>query len=53
MQEYRDTPTEFVDPTPQEIAARKKRNVWIALALAIFMLFVFFTLLSKARGLAA
>ena len=53
MVEYREKPEEFVAPSDQEVAARKKRNLWIALALAAFMLFVFFTLLTKARMLAA
>lgn len=47
MVEYRDKPTEFVKPDPAAIKARNKRNVYIALGLAGFMIFVFFTLLSR------
>ena len=39
---------EYVEPTPAELQARKKRNVAIALALAGFMALVFFLLLYKS-----
>ena len=47
MREYRDRPTEFHEPTPAELKARNKRNVALALGLAIFMIFVFVTMVSK------
>ena len=47
MREYRDTPTEFHTPTPAELKARNKRNVALALGLAIFMIFVFVTMVSR------
>jgi hypothetical protein len=33
--------------TPEELKARKRRNLWIALALAAFMALVFFITLAK------
>ena len=47
MKEYRGKPTEFHTPTPEELRARNKRNVAIALGLALFMLFVFVTMVSR------
>jgi len=47
MKEYRDRPTEFHEPTPAELKARNKRNVAIALGLALFMIFVFVTMVSR------
>lgn len=38
-------------PTGEELAARRKRSMAIALSLAAFMLFVFFTMLSKAGAI--
>lgn len=38
-------------PTAAEIAARRKRNIAIALVLAAFMAFVFLTMLSRAGAL--
>ncbi len=51
MAEYRDKPTEFTRPTDEELAARKSRNVAIALALSAFMIFVFITMISRGTGL--
>jgi hypothetical protein len=45
--EYRDTPTKFHEPTPAELKARNKRNIALALGLAIFMIFVFVTMVSR------
>ena len=47
MTEYRDKPTEFHAPTKAELKARNKRNIAIALGLALFMIFVFVTMVSK------
>jgi len=47
MQEYRDKPTNFVEPTKAELKARNRRNYGIALALAVFMVFVFITMISQ------
>ena len=47
MREYRDKPTEFHKPTPAELKARNKRNIAIALGLALFMIFVFVTMVSR------
>jgi len=47
MREYRDTPTEFHEPTPAELKARNKRNIALALALALFMMFVFVTMVAR------
>ena len=49
MREYRDRPTEFHEPTPAELKARNKRNIAIAVGLALFMIFVFVTMV--ARGI--
>lgn len=40
-------PKEFYEPTPEEIKARKKRNVAIALLLVLFIIFIVFAVLSK------
>jgi len=47
MREYRDKPQNFVEPTPEEIKARTKRNIAIALALLAFTAFVFITMVSR------
>jgi len=47
MREYREKPTDFHEPTPAELKARNKRNVAIALGLAIFMVFVFVTMVAR------
>ncbi|RKQ69270.1 hypothetical protein DES40_2069 [Litorimonas taeanensis] len=49
MQEYRDAPKDFVEPTAAELKARNRRNVGIAVALAAFMVFVFVTMISSAQ----
>lgn len=38
-------------PTPEEYKARNKRNIAIALLLAAFMLFVFFTMLVRTGAI--
>ncbi len=35
------------EPTPEEIKARNKRNIALALTLAAFMILVFFTMISR------
>ena len=40
-----------VEPTPKELAARNRRNIAIGIGLALFMVFVFFTMLSRAGAL--
>jgi hypothetical protein len=40
--------------TPEELAARKRRNVWIALAVGAFIALVFaITLVQMQQGIAA
>ncbi|MEZ5959454.1 MAG: hypothetical protein R3C30_03375 [Hyphomonadaceae bacterium] len=36
--------------TPDELAARKRRNLWIALAIAAFVVLVFFITMVKVEG---
>ena len=36
-------PTAFLRLTPEEVAARKRRNVWIALGLVAFIVLLFTT----------
>jgi len=50
MREYRDKPTDFVEPTDAEIAARGKRNIALAVGLAAFVIFVFVTVISRGLG---
>lgn len=47
MAEYRDKPKEFHEPTPEELKARGKRNIAIAVSLALFMIFVFVTMVTR------
>ena len=47
MAEYRNKPKDFHRPTSQELKARNKRSVAIALGLALFMIFVFVTMVSR------
>lgn len=41
---------EHVILTPTEVAARKKRNIWIALALGGFVILVFVLTMAKVGG---
>ncbi len=50
MAEYRQKPTEFTRPTDAELAAQNKRNIAIALSLVAFILFVFFTMISRGQS---
>jgi len=36
--------------TPEELRARKRRNVWIALSIAAFVVLVFLITLAKLQG---
>jgi hypothetical protein len=38
-------------PTQKELAARRKRNIALALILGAFMVFVFFTMLSRGGAI--
>ncbi len=40
-------PEEFYEPTEAELQARKKRNLAIAALLALFMVFIVFTIVSR------
>jgi hypothetical protein len=44
----RDLP-ETVTLTPDEIAARKRRNLWIALSIAAFVVLVFLITMAKVK----
>ena len=43
MSEPLSAPRQYVTLTPAELAARKRRNVWIALGLVAFMVLLFTT----------
>ncbi|WP_409432170.1 hypothetical protein ACJ3XI_08075 [Litorimonas sp. RW-G-Af-16] len=47
MREYRDTPTNFVEPTPAELKARSRRNIALAVGLLTFMIFIFVTMVLR------
>jgi len=49
MQEYRDKPTEYVEPTPEEVKARTKRNIALATGLLLFVILVFVTMVSRGQ----
>lgn len=49
MPEYRDKPTEFREPTQEEIKARTKRNIALAAGLLIFVILVFVTMVSRGH----
>ena len=46
--EYRDTPTEFAEPTEAELRARGRRNWAIAGGLLTFMVVVFLAMIARA-----
>ena len=48
MPEYKEQPTEFAAPTPDEIRARSRRNIAIALALIVFMGLVAFSIVVRS-----
>ena len=47
--EHRQTPDHFIEPSPEELKARTKRNIAIAVSLAAFMIFVFVTMVSRSN----
>jgi len=49
MEEYRDRPTKYVEPTAQEVKARTKRNIALALGLLLFVILVFVTMVSRGQ----
>jgi len=49
MREYRDKPTDFREPTPEEIKARSKRNIALAVGLLFFVILVFVTMVSRGQ----
>ena len=49
MQEYRDKPNKFVEPTKEEVKARTKRNIALALGLLLFVVLVFVTMVSRGQ----
>jgi len=49
MQEYRDRPTKFSEPTEAEVKARSKRNIALAFGLLIFVILVFVTMVSRGE----
>lgn len=49
MKEYRDRPTNFAEPTAEEVKARTKRNVTLALGLLLFVILVFVTMVSRGQ----
>ena len=50
MAEHRQTPTEFRRPSDDELSARRKRNIALAIGLIGFVLFVFFTMISRGAA---
>ena len=47
MREYRDKPTKFHKPSEDELDARRKRSIAMAIGLSLFMVFVFITMVSS------
>ena len=47
MTEYRNKPTKFAEPTADEIKARSKRNIALALVLLLFVVLVFLTMVAR------
>ena len=41
---------ETVTLTPEQVRARKRRNLWLALSIAAFVLLVFFITMAKLGG---
>lgn len=48
--QYRQEPSEFIEPSPEALKARNRRSYAIAIALALFMLFVFVTMISRGNA---
>lgn len=49
MPEYRDQPTKYSKPTDEEVKARTKRNIALALGLLFFVVIVFVTMVSRGK----
>ena len=49
MQEYRSKPTKFSEPTKEEVKARTKRNIALALGLLLFVVLVFATMVMRGK----
>jgi len=49
MQEYRNRPTKFSEPTAAEVKARTKRNIALAVGLLLFVVLVFVTMVSRGH----
>ncbi|MEN9017860.1 MAG: hypothetical protein ABF331_05090 [Hellea sp.] len=49
MREYRNKPTDFHKPSEDELDARRKRSIAIAVGLSLFMAFVFITMVSSGN----
>ena len=49
MREYRDKPKDYVEPTAEEVKARSKRNIALALGLLLFVVLVFVTMVSRGQ----
>jgi len=49
MKEYRDKPSNFVEPTAEEVKARSKRNIALAAGLLLFVILVFVTMVSRGQ----
>lgn len=47
MTEYRQKPTQFVQPSQDELKMRHKRNRALAFTLAGFLLFIFFLVIIR------
>lgn len=45
--EHREAPEQFIEPTPDELKARSKRNIAVAVSLAAFMIFIFVTMVTR------
>ena len=50
MREYRNQPTEFAEPTREEIRARTQRNIAIALGLVLFLILIAISIVMRSPG---
>lgn len=50
MREYRNEPTEFAEPTREEIRARSGRNIAIALGLVGFLVLIAISIVLRQPG---
>ena len=49
MSEYRQKPNSFVEPTADEIKARTKRNIALALGFLAFVVLVFIAMVARGQ----